>query len=145
MNLLRLGRAGVCGLRFMSESGPVRTESSVAAPKKSKFALVNGKFRAVRDENLPTLTEEITHTGQYFEENDWRRQRFIDRKKTVNRNWAVDMVEEVPPIEIDGRVAFCDGATNEIELGHPRVFINLDKGVPQSCLYCGLRYVKKQH
>lgn len=121
------------------------SESSVAAPRRNKFVVVDGKFKAVRGDGLPTVTEEITHTGQYFQENDWRRQRFIDRKKTVNRNWAVDMVDDVPPIEVDGRVAFCDGATDTIELGHPRVFINLDKGGPQTCMYCGLRYVRKQH
>ncbi len=30
-------------------------------------------------------------------------------------------------------------------LGHPRVFINLDRGGPVPCLYCGLRYEQKHH
>ena len=32
----------------------------------------------------------------------------------------------------------CDGGGGP--LGHPKVYINLDKPGPQSCPYCGLRY-----
>lgn len=94
------------------------------------------------------MTEEVTHTGQYFDENDWRRNRFQQRTKMVNPNWAVEMIDEVPPIQVDGRVAYCegrDGPDGPAALGHPRVYINLDKGKPESCLYCGLRYIKKKH
>ena len=37
------------------------------------------------------------------------------------------------------RQVSCDGGGGA--LGHPRVFINLDASGPQSCIYCGLRYV----
>jgi NADH dehydrogenase (ubiquinone) Fe-S protein 6 len=52
------------------------------------------------------------------------------------------MINDVPPIEVEGRKAHCDGGKGA--LGHPRVFINLDKiGVPKACGYCGLRFVQK--
>lgn len=37
------------------------------------------------------------------------------------------MIAEVPPIEVHGSVARCDGGGGA--LGHPAVFINLNKGV----------------
>ena len=39
-------------------------------------------------------------------------------------------------------VTSCDGGGGA--LGHPRVYINLDEGVPVSCIYCALRYVYKE-
>eukprot|EP01098_Paradermamoeba_levis_P012424 TRINITY_DN543_c0_g1_i5.p1 TRINITY_DN543_c0_g1~~TRINITY_DN543_c0_g1_i5.p1 ORF type:complete len:124 (-),score=19.37 TRINITY_DN543_c0_g1_i5:125-496(-) len=56
---------------------------------------------------------------------------------------AIEYIAEVPPKEVDGRNVWCDGGNGA--LGHPRVFINLDKGDPQSCGYCGLRFVQKHH
>ncbi|XP_076825159.1 NADH dehydrogenase [ubiquinone] iron-sulfur protein 6, mitochondrial-like [Clavelina lepadiformis] len=113
----------------------------------TKFTVVKGKFIRTPVET-PTATEEVTHTGQFYEDNDWRKARFYQRTKLVNRNWAVKMINEIPPIEVEGRKAVCDGRDGpdgSPALGHPRVYINLDKGEPESCMYCGLRYVQKQH
>lgn len=56
---------------------------------------------------------------------------------------AVKLIADVPPIEVAGRTTHCDGGDGA--LGHPRVFINLDKksGAPAVCGYCGKRFVTK--
>eukprot|EP01104_Vermistella_antarctica_P020686 TRINITY_DN8968_c0_g1_i1.p1 TRINITY_DN8968_c0_g1~~TRINITY_DN8968_c0_g1_i1.p1 ORF type:complete len:138 (-),score=25.94 TRINITY_DN8968_c0_g1_i1:38-451(-) len=55
---------------------------------------------------------------------------------------AQDLINEVPPIEIAANSVQCDGGGGA--LGHPRVFINLDKGGAHSCGYCGLRFTRKK-
>jgi NADH dehydrogenase (ubiquinone) Fe-S protein 6 len=57
---------------------------------------------------------------------------------------AMELIAEVPPIEVEGRIAACDGGGGP--LGHPRVFINLEYSSPESpavCDYCGLRFYQK--
>jgi NADH dehydrogenase (ubiquinone) Fe-S protein 6 len=49
--------------------------------------------------------------------------RFIDKKKLVNKQWAIKLIDEVPPEERKERVVFCDGGGGP--LGHPKVYINL--------------------
>ncbi|GAA5980785.1 hypothetical protein JCM10908_003867 [Rhodotorula pacifica] len=53
---------------------------------------------------------------------------------------AVELIKDEPIRLIQGRVAACDGGGGA--LGHPRVFINLDKEGAHSCTYCGIRYEK---
>lgn len=43
--------------------------------------------------------------------------------KQVNPNIAQKLIAEVPPIETDQRVVYCDGGHSA--LGHPRVYIKL--------------------
>uniref|UniRef100_H2YLQ8 Zinc finger CHCC-type domain-containing protein n=1 Tax=Ciona savignyi TaxID=51511 RepID=H2YLQ8_CIOSA len=125
--------------------GSIRKSSEVATFKQppSKFAIIGGKFVRVTSQDQP---EEVTHTGQYFEKGDWRRNRFLDRSKLVNPNWGIHLVAEIPPTEVEGRIAVCDGRETPDgppALGHPRVYINLDKGKAESCGYCGLRFIHK--
>jgi len=87
--------------------------------------------------------EKVTHTGQQFEDGDWKKVRFIDKNKVVNPNFAQDMIDEVPPVEVTERVISCNGGGGA--LGHPKVFINVDKPGIHSCGYCGLRFTKKAH
>jgi len=59
---------------------------------------------------------------------------------------AMQYIASVPPIEVDGPRAVCDGG--DAALGHPIEYIQLNKvriGEPETCKYCGLRYVMKQH
>ncbi|KAL7420658.1 hypothetical protein Q5752_004609 [Cryptotrichosporon argae] len=51
---------------------------------------------------------------------------------------AIGMVEQDPVRLVNGRRAACDGGGGP--LGHPKVFINLDKPGPKACGYCGIRY-----
>jgi len=54
----------------------------------------------------------------------------------------IDLISQIPPKEVYGRKAWCDGGGGP--LGHPKVFINLDKPGPQICGYCGLRFIRKE-
>ncbi|XP_025159440.1 NADH dehydrogenase [ubiquinone] iron-sulfur protein 6, mitochondrial isoform X2 [Harpegnathos saltator] len=65
----------------------------------------------------------VTHTGQVFEKDDYRLVRFINRPKEVNENWAIKLIDEVPPALAKDRIVACDGGGGP--LGHPKVYINL--------------------
>eukprot|EP01113_Clastostelium_recurvatum_P023138 TRINITY_DN2766_c0_g1_i1.p1 TRINITY_DN2766_c0_g1~~TRINITY_DN2766_c0_g1_i1.p1 ORF type:complete len:127 (-),score=5.73 TRINITY_DN2766_c0_g1_i1:32-388(-) len=60
--------------------------------------------------------------------------------ESINKS-PIDLIAEIPPLIVQGRVAVCDGGGGP--LGHPRVFINLDCEGPRPCGYCGLRF--QQH
>ncbi|RKP26925.1 hypothetical protein SYNPS1DRAFT_11453, partial [Syncephalis pseudoplumigaleata] len=47
---------------------------------------------------------------------------------------AIDLIAEIPVIQVASRKAVCNGGGGA--LGHPRVYINLDDGQPQACGYC---------
>ncbi|QQP42431.1 NADH dehydrogenase iron-sulfur protein 6 mitochondrial, partial [Caligus rogercresseyi] len=84
-----------------------------------------------------------THTGQTWEESDFRNVRFLNTEKEINDQFSIDLVSKMAPIEVTERIVSCDGGGGA--LGHPRVFINLDEGTPKACIYCQLRYVLKEH
>ncbi|PAA54969.1 hypothetical protein BOX15_Mlig015598g1, partial [Macrostomum lignano] len=88
--------------------------------------------------DMPDSAFEETHTGQRFEPGDYRLARFVGKQKLINKQQAIDLVHEVPPIPSQDRVVHCDGG--DPALGHPRVYINLDGPGPHICGYCGLRY-----
>ncbi|XP_074940560.1 NADH dehydrogenase [ubiquinone] iron-sulfur protein 6, mitochondrial [Phalacrocorax aristotelis] len=88
--------------------------------------------------------ELVTHTGQVYEEKDYRRVRFVGRQKEVNKNFAIDLIAEQPVSEVESRVISCDGGGGA--LGHPKVYINLDKDTKTgTCGYCGLQFKQKHH
>ncbi|XP_072014084.1 LOW QUALITY PROTEIN: NADH dehydrogenase [ubiquinone] iron-sulfur protein 6, mitochondrial-like [Amphiura filiformis] len=87
--------------------------------------------------------ETVTHTGQVFDNGDYRQLRYVDREKEVNQKFAIDLVDEEPPTEIHGRNTYCDGGGGP--LGHPKVYINLDQPGAHACGYCGLRFVQAKH
>lgn len=49
--------------------------------------------------------------------------RFIDRPKEVNQQWAINLINEVPPQQTEDRIVCCNGGGGP--LGHPKVYINL--------------------
>eukprot|EP01136_Pigoraptor_vietnamica_P037289 Opistho-1_new@105046 len=77
------------------------------------------------------------------EQKDVRDARFIDRVKEVNPHPAMDLINAIPPKKVHTRVVACDGGGGA--LGHPKIYINLDKPGPQACGYCGLRFEKDDH
>ncbi|XP_057352684.1 NADH dehydrogenase [ubiquinone] iron-sulfur protein 6, mitochondrial isoform X1 [Manis pentadactyla] len=77
--------------------------------------------------------EKVTHTGQVYDDKDYRKIRFIGRQKEVNDNFAIDLIAEQPVSEVGSRVIACDGGGGA--LGHPKVYINL-ASVPGSTVYC---------
>ncbi|XP_065164905.1 probable NADH dehydrogenase [ubiquinone] iron-sulfur protein 6, mitochondrial [Atheta coriaria] len=103
--------------------------------------VVSRSFLAVRCVSNQADTE--THTGQKWDSDDYRLARFVNAPKHVNPNWAIKMIDEVPPKECHERVIACDGGGGPT--GHPKVFINLDKPGNHACGYCGLRFFKGDH
>ncbi|KAK7898638.1 hypothetical protein WMY93_019491 [Mugilogobius chulae] len=88
--------------------------------------------------------EAITHTGQVFDEKDPRRARFVGRQKEVNKNFAINLVAEEEVSHVEARIVSCDGGGGA--LGHPKVYINLDKDTKVgTCGYCGLQFKQKHH
>ncbi|KAL3105537.1 hypothetical protein niasHT_026971 [Heterodera trifolii] len=86
----------------------------------------------------PAEYDELTHTGQAWDIADWRRSRFEYMPKQVNPNIAAHLIAELAPVPSEERVVRCDGGHRE--LGHPRVYINLDKPGTHACGYCGQRF-----
>ncbi|KAG0708863.1 ubiquinone oxidoreductase 20 kd subunit [Suillus ampliporus] len=56
---------------------------------------------------------------------------------------AMEMVNSEPIRVVHGRKAVCDGGGGP--LGHPKIFINLDKPGARPCGYCGLRFEQAPH
>ncbi|XP_043271007.1 NADH dehydrogenase [ubiquinone] iron-sulfur protein 6, mitochondrial [Venturia canescens] len=97
----------------------------------------------VRGKTFWETGQKVTHTGQTYDPNDRRLARFTDRQKEVNPNWAINLIAQVPPKPTKDRIVACDGGGGP--LGHPKVYINLDKPGNHSCGYCGLRFHKEDH
>ncbi|KAJ0964377.1 hypothetical protein J5N97_029499 [Dioscorea zingiberensis] len=62
----------------------------------------------------------------------------------TSKKSPMELINEVPPIKVEGRIAACEGDSNPA-LGHPIEFICLDLKEPAICKYCGLRYVQHDH
>ncbi|KAF8642283.1 hypothetical protein AX16_009554 [Volvariella volvacea WC 439] len=56
---------------------------------------------------------------------------------------AMELIANEPIRFVEGRKAVCDGGGGP--LGHPKIYINLDKPGPRPCGYCGLRYEQAPH
>uniref|UniRef100_A0A914L5J7 Zinc finger CHCC-type domain-containing protein n=1 Tax=Meloidogyne incognita TaxID=6306 RepID=A0A914L5J7_MELIC len=82
--------------------------------------------------------DQITHTGQAWDQADYRLARFEYSTKQVNPNIAAHLVAEQAPVPSEDSVVFCDGG--HFHGGHPKVFINLDKPGTHACGYCGQRF-----
>nr|CAG4638898.1 EOG090X0NBY [Cyclestheria hislopi] len=88
-----------------------------------------------------SLKDVPTHTGQQWDQNDVRLARFENNKKQINPRFAIDLIAQVPPKVVKERVIACEGGGGA--LGHPKVYINVDKPGNHICGYCGLRFVKE--
>ncbi|PHT87677.1 NADH dehydrogenase [ubiquinone] iron-sulfur protein 6, mitochondrial [Capsicum annuum] len=64
--------------------------------------------------------------------------------KDTSKKSPMELINEVPPIKVEGRIAACEGDTNPA-LGHPIEYICLDLPEPAICKYCGLRFVQDHH
>jgi len=90
--------------------------------------------------NNQGTNDPVTHTGQHWEADDYRLVRFESSPKQVNPQFAIDLIAQVPPTKVKARTVACDGGGGA--LGHPKVYINLDKPGVHSCSYCGLRFIR---
>eukprot|EP00118_Oscarella_pearsei_P001162 m.6755 g.6755 ORF g.6755 m.6755 type:complete len:135 (+) comp16775_c0_seq1:30-434(+) len=88
-------------------------------------------------------SQKVTHTGQAWDDADFRNVRFVGKEKEVNPNFAIDLVNEEQPKPIKSSNYWCDGGSGA--LGHPKVYINLDKPGIHVCGYCGNRYVRDDY
>jgi NADH dehydrogenase (ubiquinone) Fe-S protein 6 len=73
------------------------------------------------------------HTRTYHES---------EYKLGKHRSNALELIERIPVIEVEGEFAICDGGGGP--LGHPLEYISLQRpGVVERCKYCGLRFACK--
>ncbi|KAH0618032.1 hypothetical protein JD844_016957 [Phrynosoma platyrhinos] len=128
----------------LSLRGPLRAAAAAAFRGSSvSFSRLMASKRSYGARTSAT-GEKVTHTGQVYEEYDYRQVRFVDRQKEVNENFAIDLIAEQPVSEVETRVVYCDGGGGA--LGHPKVYINLDKDTKTgTCGYCGLQFKQKHH
>lgn len=75
--------------------------------------------------------------------------RFIqkDLSKQPRAYAAIDLIAKQPIRYLshdEGNIAVCDGNKENTLMGHPKIFINLDKPQASTCGYCGLRYAKEE-
>ncbi|XP_003692773.1 NADH dehydrogenase [ubiquinone] iron-sulfur protein 6, mitochondrial [Apis florea] len=110
--------------------------------RKCKINIIGLIMRNVHDITSKSA-KKITHTGQIYDEDDYRNIRFVNRPKEVNDNWAIKLIAEVSPTSAKEKIVACDGGGGP--LGHPKVYINLDKPGNHTCGYCGLRFYKEDH
>lgn len=88
----------------------------------------------------PNVDKE-THTGQVWAKDDYRRARFVGKDKLVNPNFAINLIDEDPVVVCDRRTVSSDSGG---PLGHPKVFINLDKPEISVCGYSGRKFIQKK-
>ncbi|EON63118.1 hypothetical protein W97_02345 [Coniosporium apollinis CBS 100218] len=56
---------------------------------------------------------------------------------------AIELIKKQPVRWTSKRMASCDGGGGP--LGHPRIFINVDKPQVCACTYCGVPYAREEH
>nr|XP_014333229.1 PREDICTED: NADH dehydrogenase [ubiquinone] iron-sulfur protein 6, mitochondrial [Bos mutus] len=145
-------RARACPLPGYIRAEPaLRTPGAcvgVSVPRSSVWVLVGPKSSArgpVAQQPSPGLPRP-THPScfQVYDDGDYRKVRFVGRQKEVNENFAIDLIAEQPVSQVGSRVISCDGGGGA--LGHPRVYINLDKETKTgTCGYCGLQFRQQHH
>mmetsp|Transcript_14566 Transcript_14566/g.39916 ORF Transcript_14566/g.39916 Transcript_14566/m.39916 type:complete len:109 (+) Transcript_14566:53-379(+) len=70
---------------------------------------------------------------------------YQDINAPFHKSDAQQRIDQVPPIEVAGKTALCDGGGGAT--GHPIEYIKLDRRqgrLPETCKYCGLRYIMKE-
>ncbi|XP_065914995.1 NADH dehydrogenase [ubiquinone] iron-sulfur protein 6, mitochondrial-like [Dysidea avara] len=95
--------------------------------------------RSLWSSHATCATDKVTHTGQYWEDEDARNTRFVNKSKQVNEQFAINLLNEEPISVVKGNHVWCDGGDEP--LGHPKVYINLDKPGVHDCGYCGKKFV----
>ncbi|KAJ3168465.1 hypothetical protein HDU88_001347 [Geranomyces variabilis] len=124
---------------------PRAISASHAAPRfmSNAAAAANAGSQAVvaQAPNRPAVWSEhqqnkaVAMTGARFEQTDFDLQ--------PNPLSAQELIAQVPVRMVSARRVACDGGGGA--LGHPKVYINLDRGEPQPCGYCGLRFQQEHH
>ena len=63
-----------------------------------------------------------------------RNARFMHRRKEINPRFAIDLIKELPPIEVNTRVVACDGGGGA--KGHPRWEARESLSISTNCISC---------
>ena len=61
----------------------------------------------------------------------------------MNEQFAINLVAEEPVVVVKSNHTWCDGGKGA--LGHPKVYINLDRPEIMDCGYCGKRFLGENH
>ncbi|ORY34258.1 zinc-finger domain-domain-containing protein [Naematelia encephala] len=139
MSLLRPVRSSVLPLSSSLTRSILRTYSTVpqpSAPIKSEQPTESTPVELQQSPNVPTTWS----TSQNPKPAAYNNARFeqVVLELQPNPKSAMGMLAEDPVRLVLGRKATCDGGGGP--LGHPKIFINLDKPGPKACGYCGIRY-----
>ncbi|BFZ03134.1 hypothetical protein BsWGS_06173 [Bradybaena similaris] len=86
--------------------------------------------------------DEPTHTGQVWDIDDYRNLRFVDKDKLINPNWAIDLIAEDPVVVVKGHHVWSNSCG---ALGHPKVYINLDRPEVAVCGYSGRKFIQQKY
>ncbi|KAI3379753.1 hypothetical protein SNEBB_009747 [Seison nebaliae] len=86
--------------------------------------------------------DQKSHTAKPWSPDDYRRVRFLGKEKLINPHFAIDMIAEEPIVLVEDnrQIIFSDSGN---KLGHPRVYLNLERGQLQTCGYSGVRFIHK--
>eukprot|EP00745_Piridium_sociabile_P033130 TRINITY_DN56774_c0_g1_i1.p2 TRINITY_DN56774_c0_g1~~TRINITY_DN56774_c0_g1_i1.p2 ORF type:complete len:160 (-),score=30.67 TRINITY_DN56774_c0_g1_i1:300-743(-) len=106
----------------------------------ARFMLRSISTSAVRKAEGSTV-DCTTHTGQVWDRDDYRRIRFMDKDKMVNRQFAINLIADDPIVVVNANHVFSDSGG---ALGHPKVYINLDKPEVGVCGYSGRKFIQKK-
>ncbi|CAF0832622.1 unnamed protein product [Didymodactylos carnosus] len=83
-----------------------------------------------------------THTGQVYDSDDYRNARFLNKGKLVNSRFAIDLIAQDPVVVCKTKGVWSDSSG---PLGHPKVYINLDKPDVHSCGYSGRKFIQTKY
>ena len=111
--------------------------------KSTQLATTASRFtmRAAPALVTPVTFRSFGHTKYSFDDEDWKPNAFQLSAETHMTN-AEELINELPIIQVRANYVRCTGV-NEIGLGHPVQYIQLDKrhhNAPITCKWCGLRY-----
>ncbi|XP_068635136.1 NADH dehydrogenase [ubiquinone] iron-sulfur protein 6, mitochondrial [Aristolochia californica] len=98
---------------------------------------------------IQLLSNLLKNVGTYARPSNCRQLSLVSQHtakwmQDITKKSPMELINEVPPIKVDGRIAACEGDTDPA-LGHPIEFICLDLDKPAICKYCGLRFVQNHH
>ncbi|KAK9900415.1 hypothetical protein P389DRAFT_165688 [Cystobasidium minutum MCA 4210] len=122
-----------------TEQGPTAESVAVSGgPSPDKVAMPRTAHGVptYQSRNYP----ELWSTNQNPRENAMRGPRFeqtIYELQPMPQS-AMQLISEEPIRLVEDRIASCDGGGGS--LGHPKIFINLDKPGPKACGYSGIRF-----
>ncbi|KAK5198477.1 hypothetical protein LTR47_000698 [Exophiala xenobiotica] len=104
------------------------------APEAEKMRTLQAPNRA-KPWSRNQMPRELAMTGPRFE------QTIIEAQPAPLA--AIELIHKQPVRWVNDKRVACDGGGGP--LGHPRIYINVDKPLVCWCTYCGLPYAKTEH